>query len=166
MNAVDDGAEEPEERHEDSGSRGAEQVTPENAKSGKKARRKLASSEWEIGHLTQGRYAIDSWRIFCRDIFLGKSDNWMGPPCQPALADEDANSFEPEWKRVLPQDKELRACLRWMWMREGFEWDPVTGERSPLREEMRIAVEEGRVKYDNKGELVILEQTSESADVG
>lgn len=115
---------------------------------------KLNSSEWEIGHLTQGRYAIDSWRIFCRDIFLGKSDNWMGLPGMTAVAGDGP---EPEWMRVLPEDKELRACLRWMWMREGFEWNPVSGQKSPLREEMRLAVEHGRVKYDERGDLVILD---------
>ena len=59
--------------------------------------------------------------------------------------------------RVLPEDKELRACLRWMWMREGWEWDPVTGEREVLREGLRIAVDEGRVGYDDMGELKIAE---------
>ncbi|EGZ77640.1 DNA glycosylase [Neurospora tetrasperma FGSC 2509] len=95
---------------------------------------------WEIGHLTQGPYALDSWRIFCRDKLLGRADDWKGKGRHP--------EFQPEWMRVLPQDKELRAYLRWMWMREGWEWDPITGEREPLREEMRKAVDEGRVVYD------------------
>lgn len=59
--------------------------------------------------------------------------------------------------RVLPKDKELRACLRWMWMREGWWWDAQTGEREILREEMRKAVDEGRVGYDEQGKLIILE---------
>ncbi|KAH8910786.1 hypothetical protein BR93DRAFT_923503 [Coniochaeta sp. PMI_546] len=136
---------------EESGSRSTS-VTPETAK---RSKSKLNSSEWEIGHLTQGQYAIDSWRIFCRDIFLGKSDSWMGPPGR--LGSGNVEPLEPEWMRVLPEDKELRACLRWMWMREGFEWDPLNGSKSPLREEMRMAVENGRIKYDEKGELVILD---------
>jgi len=131
-------------------------LTAEEPGQRKRTRSKLKSSEWEIGHLTQGRYAIDSWRIFCRDIFLGKSNNWMAQTGGNEAPEERA-AFEPEWMRVLPEDKELRACLRWMWMREGFEWDPVTGEKSPLREEMRAAVEEGRVKYDDMGQLVTLE---------
>jgi hypothetical protein len=141
-------------------------VAPESPESGRKhkSRPRLNSSEWEIGHLTQGRYAIDSWRIFCRDIFLGKSGDWMGPSHRQGRV-KDEVVVEPEWKRVLPEDKELRACLRWMWMRDGFEWDPVTGRRSPLREEMRAAVEDGRVKYDDKGELVILDPPS-NAGVG
>jgi hypothetical protein len=141
----------------------AQAVIPETPSSQKRRKSKLNSSEWEIGHLTQGRYAIDSWRIFCRDIFLGKSDNWLGPPAGYEETD-GRGSFEPEWMRVLPDDKELRACLRWMWMREGYEWDPVTGEKKPLRDEMRAAVEEGRIKYDNKGELVILERALDSDD--
>lgn len=31
---------------------------------------------WEIGHLTQGRYTLDSWRIFCRDVLLGRAKDW------------------------------------------------------------------------------------------
>lgn len=33
----------------------------------------------------------------------------------------------------------------------------MTGEREPLREDMRRAVDEGRVGYDDSGNLVILE---------
>ncbi len=49
-------------------------------------------------------------------------------------------------------------------MREGWEWDPLTGEREPLREEMRSAVDEGRVGYDNSGNLVILEQATQAVE--
>ncbi|TFB04673.1 hypothetical protein CCMA1212_002654 [Trichoderma ghanense] len=103
---------------------------------------------WEIGHMTQGKYAIDSWRIFCRDELLGRAEDWNGKGREP--------EFQPEWMRVKPADKELRACLRWMWMREGWEWDPATGERTVLREEMRRAVNEGRVEYDDTGALRIV----------
>lgn len=103
---------------------------------------------WEIGHMTQGKYAIDSWRIFCRDELLGRAQDWNGKGRAP--------EFQPEWMRVKPADKELRACLRWMWMREGWEWDPATGERTVLREEMQRAVNEGRVEYDDTGALRIL----------
>ncbi|KAL2130216.1 hypothetical protein VTI74DRAFT_6734 [Chaetomium olivicolor] len=116
------------------------------------ARERAVGCAWEIGHLTQGPYALDSWRIFCRDVLLGRSDHWTG------MGREEG--FQPEWMRVLPRDKELRACLRWMWMREGWEWDPLTGEREPLREEMRRAVNEGRVGYDDTGDLVILDQVT------
>ncbi|KAF4337041.1 5-methylcytosine G T mismatch-specific DNA glycosylase [Fusarium beomiforme] len=102
---------------------------------------------WEIGHLTQGKYALDSWRIFCRDELLGRATGWNGENRDP--------NFQPEWMRVRPDDKELRAYLRWMWMKEGWEWNPETGERVVLREELRNAVNEGRVVYDETGGLKI-----------
>ncbi|KAL2212735.1 hypothetical protein CC79DRAFT_1318655 [Sarocladium strictum] len=105
---------------------------------------------WEIGHLTKGKYALDSWRIFCRDELLGRAADWNGHGRE--------GEFQPEWMRVRPDDKELRACLRWMWMREGWEWDPRTGERTLLREELRCAVNEKRVEYDDVGELRILSE--------
>jgi hypothetical protein len=105
---------------------------------------------WEIGHLTKGKYALDSWRIFCRDELLGRATDWNGHGRE--------GEFQPEWMRVRPDDKELRACLRWMWMREGWEWDPRTGERALLREELRCAVNEKRVEYDDAGELRILSE--------
>ncbi|ERS97950.1 hypothetical protein HMPREF1624_06122 [Sporothrix schenckii ATCC 58251] len=142
-------------------------------------------SQWEIGHLTQGTYAVDSWRIFCRDVLLGRSNDWKGDDggCMSGQRrreeDEDditsegpsesgwdagrkfspksGEPFQPEWMRVLPRDKELRACLRWMWMREGWDWDPRTGERTVLKEDLRQAVDEGRVAYDTKGQLQIVE---------
>ncbi|KAL7924039.1 hypothetical protein ACQKWADRAFT_288656 [Trichoderma austrokoningii] len=112
---------------------------------------------WEIGHMTQGKYAIDSWRIFCRDELLGRAQDWNGKGRGP--------EFQPEWMRVTPADKELRACLRWMWMREGWEWDPATGERTVLREEMQRAVNEGRAEYDDAGALRILPGPSDGNDV-
>ncbi|KAF4971657.1 hypothetical protein FSARC_1574 [Fusarium sarcochroum] len=105
---------------------------------------------WEIGHLTQGKYAIDSWRIFCRDELLGRATDWNGGGREP--------EFQPEWMRVRPDDKELRAYLRWMWMKEGWEWDPVSGERTVLREEMWRAVNEGGVEYDDEGGLRMLDE--------
>ncbi|KAK0703818.1 DNA glycosylase [Lasiosphaeria miniovina] len=109
---------------------------------------------WEIGYLTQGPYALDSWRIFCRDVLLGRATHWTGK----GSADP---TFQPEWMRVLPKDKELRACLRWMWFREGWEWDPLTDERQPLREELRKAIDGGHVGYDDHSSLIILDQQLE-----
>lgn len=108
---------------------------------------------WEIGHMTQGKYALDSWRIFCRDELLGRATDWNGGGSE--------DRFQPEWMRVRPDDKELRACLRWMWMREGWEWDPQTGERVPLRPELAKAVNERRVEYDDNGGLAVVERTVE-----
>jgi hypothetical protein len=110
---------------------------------------------WEIGHMTQGKYALDSWRIFCRGVLLGRADGWNGEGAE--------EGFQPEWMRVRPDDKELRAYLRWMWMREGWEWDPVTGERTVLRAEMLEAVNKGRVEYDDCGVLRILDDEPQAA---
>ncbi|KAF5019382.1 hypothetical protein F66182_8612 [Fusarium sp. NRRL 66182] len=109
---------------------------------------------WEIGHLTQGKYAIDSWRIFCRDELLGRATDHNGGGREP--------EFQPEWMRVRPDDKELRAYLRWMWMKEGWEWDPVTGERTVLREEMQKAANEGMVEYDDQGRLRMVNESTGS----
>ncbi|KAK4648702.1 uncharacterized protein QC761_112540 [Podospora bellae-mahoneyi] len=119
----------------------------------KDRRERAIGQAWEIGHLTQGAYTLDSWRIFCRDELLGRAEDWTGKGGR-------GEGFQPEWMRVLPKDKELRACLRWMWMREGWEWDPVTGDREPLREKLRRAVDEGRVGYDDNGSLMILNSES------
>lgn len=109
---------------------------------------------WEIGHLTKGPYAIDSWRIFCRDELRGLAKGWNGEEAK----DE---GFQPEWMRVLPKDKELRAFLRWCWLREGWVWDAETGEREIARKELVKAVNDGRVVWewqgkDGKGDWRIL----------
>ncbi|KAI4717082.1 DNA glycosylase [Aureobasidium sp. EXF-10727] len=87
----------------------------------------------EIAHIYGlGPYAWDSWRIFCRDVFRGVAEGYNGEGVtgyKPASQANDEAEFEPEWKRVVPLDKELRACLRWMWLREGWEWDPLTGNK-------------------------------------
>ncbi|KAI7208745.1 hypothetical protein KC333_g9015 [Hortaea werneckii] len=156
----------------------------------------------EIGHIPGcGRYAYDSWRIFCRDVLRGVAEDYNGkgaissplpttstassppsptsahaasasaeaeattstsrhpspPPPPPPLPpsydpqptsqtkpkeeeSEEGVPFEPEWKRVLPQDKELIATLRWMWLREGWIWDPSNGaRRQATQEEMERA---------------------------
>lgn len=128
--------------------RSGEQLPPEDQDS--------RVSAWEIGHMTQGPYAIDSWRIFCRDVLLERAQDWKGKGREP--------EFQPEWMRVVPLDKELRAYLRWMWMRDGWDWDPMTGEREPLSEALRRAVDEGCVQWDNTGALQIIEAKKSDGD--
>ncbi len=91
----------------------------------------------EIGHIPGcGAYAMDSWRIFCRDVLRGVAIGYNGEGAK------DGAAFTPEWKKVLPLDKELRACLRWMWLRDGWIWNCETGERrEATTEEMKRAVE-------------------------
>lgn len=70
---------------------------------------------WEIGHLPGvGEYALDSYRIFGRDRLRGV---------------QDVEGIEPEWKRVVPGDKELGPYVRFKWAQEGWEYDIVTGAR-------------------------------------
>ncbi len=98
---------------------------------------------WEIGHLTKGAYALDSWRIFCRDKVRELADNWNGEGAK--------EGFQPEWMRVLPQDKELRAFLRWCWLREGWLWSADTGEKEVAPRSFIGAVNEGRVYWEWNG---------------
>lgn len=77
---------------------------------------------WEIAGLPGvGDYALDSWRMFCRDELRGLANSQE--------RQEDSN-FEPEWTRVVPKDKELRAYLTWMWLKRGMVWNKETGERT------------------------------------
>lgn len=101
---------------------------------------------WEIAHLPGlGEYAIDSWRIFCRDELRGIATNWKG-------AGAAARGFTPEWKSVLPKDKELRAYLTWMWLKEGWEWHRETGERKKASPELLQKVQKGGiVVYEKNG---------------
>ncbi|KAL8725476.1 MAG: hypothetical protein Q9181_006407 [Wetmoreana brouardii] len=97
---------------------------------------------WEVGHLPGiGAYGIDSWRIFCRDELRG-----CGTSALPEIGEDDGDEesrrkvekeeMKREWVRVLPTDKELRAYLRWRWLRLGWEWDPMTGERRRAEEKI------------------------------
>lgn len=118
---------------------------------------------WEIAHLPGlGAYALDSWRIFCRDRLRGVK-----------FADEEAAantkdikpSSQPEWMQVVPQDKELRAYLRWRWLRVGWIWDPLTGKREKATEnELKNAHGGGVIVEDDeaeKGGKIIKPATSE-----
>ncbi|CZR51064.1 uncharacterized protein PAC_00939 [Phialocephala subalpina] len=104
---------------------------------------------WEIGHMTSGPYAIDSWRIFCRDKLRGIADSWNGEGA--------SEGFQPEWMRVVPEDKELRAYLRWMWLKEGFEWDPFTGDKEVANPNLIRAAIEGRIVWDDQGGMRIVD---------
>lgn len=120
---------------------------------------------WEVGALPGiGSYAIDSWRIFCRDQLRGLPN---GLPTMDELVEETKDEtgdekgkirideLSKEWTRVLPLDKELRAYLRWRWLRLGWVWDPVTGERLPATEEMLREAEEGGVIVEEGGKIKV-----------
>lgn len=89
--------------------------------------KEVSESEWEIAHLPGvGKYAIDSYRIFHRDQLRGFAQSWDD---RLVHLSDDFTAFEPEWKRVVPEDKDLRAFLIWAWQEVGYEWNPITGQR-------------------------------------
>lgn len=103
---------------------------------------------WEVAHLSGvGDYALDSWRIFCRDKARGLAEDWKGGGAK-------REEFEPEWKRVLPKDKELRAFLRWMWMKEGWLWDAESGERRKAEQKLIMRANRGCLFWDQHGRIV------------
>jgi endonuclease III len=110
---------------------------------------------WEIAYLPGlGPYSHDSWRIFCRDELRGLSESWKGEGA--------ADGFEPEWKRVLPTDKELRAYLTWMWLKEGWVWNKETGQRTKAEDELLEKARRGGIVQEEqeKDHLVLTSTTA------
>ncbi len=100
---------------------------------------------WEISHLPGlGPYSHDSWRMFCRDKLRGVATSWNGEGAG------DSGNFEPEWKRVVPLDKELRAWLTWMWLKEGWVWNKETGQRTKASDELVATAKGGGVVLEEK----------------
>jgi methyl-CpG-binding domain protein 4 len=90
-----------------------------NVKPGEVLRLEDERQGWEIAHLPgMGAYALDSFRIFYRDRLRGVGS---------------ADGDEPEWKRVVPKDKDLKAYLKWRWAEDGWNWDETTGGRTSLQ---------------------------------
>ncbi|KAK4560979.1 hypothetical protein LTR86_004934 [Recurvomyces mirabilis] len=107
----------------------------------------------EIGYLPGlGPYAWDSWRIFCRDVLRGVAEDYNGQGA--------ADGFQPEWQRVVPLDKELRATLRWMWLREGYIWDHFNGERRKATEEEMDRAVKGEMDVADEKEKVFAAQAA------
>ncbi|KAJ9602385.1 hypothetical protein H2200_013240 [Cladophialophora chaetospira] len=100
---------------------------------------------WEISHLPGlGPYSHDSWRMFCRDELRGVARSWNGEGA------DNPNAIEPEWKRVIPLDKELRAWLTWMWLKEGWIWNKETGKRTKASEELMSTAQGGGIVVEEK----------------
>lgn len=115
---------------------------------------------WEVGVLPGvGAYAIDSWRIFCRDQLRGLPS---GLP-ENITEEEKELEMQKEWTKVLPMDKELRAYLRWRWLRNGWDWDPLTGEREAAGLAEMEKAEKGGVIYEGEdmGVIISEQETSE-----
>ncbi|PPQ72028.1 hypothetical protein CVT24_008080 [Panaeolus cyanescens] len=66
-----------------------------------------------ISHLPGvGRYALDSYRIFC-------------------MSHDDPKSGE--WKKAQPSDKQLALYLKWKWaVDEHMQWHPTNGATGPI----------------------------------
>ena len=109
---------------------------------------------WEIGQLPGiGVYAIDSWRIFCRDELRGLPSTLPEDPLTPESKEEE---LQKEWTRVVAGDKELRAYLRWRWLRNGWDWDPVTGERKKADAEDLAKADQGGIMFEgDSGDVVV-----------
>jgi len=104
---------------------------------------------WEVAHLPGvGAYSLDSWRIFCRDELREVASDWQGTGAT-------MTGFVPEWKSVLPQDKELRAYLTWLWLKEGWIWDHNTGDLEPASDKTRRAAQKGGVAHEEDGNWVL-----------
>lgn len=108
---------------------------------------------WEIAHLPgMGPYALDSYRIFFRDRLREVQDG------------------EPEWKRVLPLDKDLRPYLKWRWAQEGWEWNELTGKRRKLSPEevvmVKAAALERSIEDAGSKEEQSVEQEDSTKDEG
>lgn len=104
---------------------------------------------WEVAHLPGvGAYSLDSWRIFCRDELREMANDWQGTGAT-------ITGFVPEWKSVLPQDKELRAYLTWLWLKEGWTWDHHTGDLEPASDKIRRAAQKGGVAHEEDGNWIL-----------
>ena len=74
--------------------------------------------------------------------------------------------FEPEWKRVLPCDKELRAWMTWMWLKEGWVWNKETGVRTRAGAElMERARGGGIVREEMENECLVVEGVDPGLDL-
>ena len=112
----------------------------------------------EIGHIPGcGPYAWDSWRIFSRDPLRSVAEDYNGTN---PVSIEEGDVFVPEWQRVVPLDKELRACLRWMWLREGWIWNHETGERRAATNEEMQQAEKGEMRIEDAQERKFAEQAA------
>ncbi|KAK2853314.1 hypothetical protein FQN49_005194 [Arthroderma sp. PD_2] len=119
---------------------------------------------WEVAHLPGvGPYAIDSWRIFCRDKVRGLAMDWNGTGAP--------EGFTPEWKSVRPKDKELCAFLTWMWLKDGWIWDPQTGSKLAATKRIRRAAQDGGLVLQKSNgkwclDMTAIGETSLSIEVG
>ncbi len=46
-----------------------------------------------------------------------------------------------------------------MWLKEGFDWDPFTGEKEVASERLLRAAMDGRIAWDDGGGMRILDES-------
>ncbi|KMU77232.1 hypothetical protein CISG_06076 [Coccidioides immitis RMSCC 3703] len=56
---------------------------------------------------------------------------------------------------MRPKDKELRAFLTWMWLKEGWVWNPETGERTHATKRIRRAARRGGLVIEKNGNWIL-----------
>ena len=142
--------------------------------------RRGGGGAWEIGHLpTAGAYSLDSFRMFARDILRGKAEGYDGEGAETipraetmtttvagirgGRVDVETPAFEPEWKRVIPLDKELRAWLRWRWLKEGRVYDVRTGRTWEAGEDLVRRGREGGLRWGEIDEVAVGLAAAETA---
>lgn len=100
---------------------------------------------YEVAHLPGiGPYGIDSWRIFCRDDLRGVSSG-IEKDTLKLKTSATLKELEQEWPKVQPQDKELRAYIKWRWLRLGVNWDPETDDKEDIDRDILKQMQKGRI---------------------
>lgn len=105
-----------------------------------------------------------------RDVEALTNSETADPTHEPVLSRAVENqrevNFEPEWKRVLPADKELRAWMTWMWLKEGWVWNYKTGERVRASADLMARAQGGGVLREEteREELVVEGLDGQSVD--
>jgi methyl-CpG-binding domain protein 4 len=85
---------------------------------------------------------------------------------EPPIPVPSEVEFEPEWKRVLPADKELRAWMTWMWLKDGpgWVWNYKTGERTRASAELMSRVRGGGVVREEMERETLVVEVVEGLD--
>lgn len=119
---------------------------------------------------TTPRMAADVKRSIEGDVEGKMNSEVADPTHEPevsnAVENQQEQRVEPEWKRVLPADKELRAWMTWMWLKEGWVWNYKTGERVRASAELMARARGGGVLREEMGreELVVEGWDGDSVD--
>ncbi|KAL2427271.1 hypothetical protein ABEF95_010916 [Exophiala dermatitidis] len=97
--------------------------------------------------------SVTAEKATTRGVETGAEDAIRPEDVHEGAASDAASEapFEPEWKRVVPLDKELRAYLTWMWLKEGWVWNKETGQRTKAPEELLAKARGGGIIVEERG---------------